>query len=123
MSMPGTDIPSNFSSKIHLRDPARGEDRDVLIRMNSPLRYGGETYYQASFEPGDQVSILQVVRNPAAVTPYVACLLDRRRAWSRNSSRICLALPEKRRANGAVPAAGASAAKRLAQPVAGRRKE
>jgi len=72
---PGTDIPSNFSSKIHLRDPARGEDRDVLIRMNAPLRYGGETFYQASFEEGDQVSILQVVRNPAAITPYVACSL------------------------------------------------
>jgi hypothetical protein len=72
---PGTDIPSNFSSKIHLRDLARGEDRDVLIRMNTPLRYRGETFYQASFEEGDQVSILQVVRNPAAITPYVACLL------------------------------------------------
>ncbi len=72
---PGTDIPSNFSSKIHLSDPARGEDRDVLIRMNTPLRYAGETFYQASFEEGDMVSILQVVRNPAAVTPYVACLL------------------------------------------------
>ena len=71
----GTDIPSNFSSKIHLSDPARGEDRDVLIRMNSPLRYGGEAYYQAGFEPGDKVSILQVVRNPAAFTPYAACLL------------------------------------------------
>jgi len=69
----GTDIPSNFSSRIHLTDPARGEDRDVLIRMNSPLRYGGDTYYQASFEPGDRVSILQVVHNPAAITPYVAC--------------------------------------------------
>jgi len=72
---PGTDIPSNFSSKIHLRDPAHGEDRDVLIRMNTPLRYGGETFYQASFETGDMVSILQVVRNPAAITPYVACTL------------------------------------------------
>jgi hypothetical protein len=70
----GTDIPSNFSSLIHLKDPARGEDRDVLIRMNSPLRYGGDSYYQASFE-GDQVTILQVVHNPAAVTPYLACLL------------------------------------------------
>src|SRR5208282_6447515 len=67
--------PSNFSSRIHLNDPRRGEDRDVLIRMNSPLRYGGETYYQASFEPGDKVSILQVVHNPAAVVPYVACSL------------------------------------------------
>lgn len=71
----GTDIPSNFASRIHLRDLARGEDRDVLIRMNSPLRYGGESYYQASFEPGDKVSILQVVHNPAAVTPYIACSL------------------------------------------------
>jgi hypothetical protein len=71
----GTDIPSNFSSRIHLNDPAHGEDRDVLIRMNSPLRYGGEAYYQASFEPGDKVSILQVVRNPAAITPYIACAL------------------------------------------------
>jgi hypothetical protein len=71
----GTDIPSNFSSKIHLRDPARGEDRDVLIRMNTPLRYGGETFYQASFEDNDRVSVLEVVRNPAAITPYVACSL------------------------------------------------
>jgi hypothetical protein len=71
----GTDIPSNFSSKIHLRDPARGEDRDVLIRMNTPLRYAGETFYQASFADNDRVSILQVVRNPAALTPYVACSL------------------------------------------------
>ncbi|HWD21351.1 MAG TPA: cytochrome c biogenesis protein ResB [Verrucomicrobiae bacterium] len=71
----GTDVPSNFSSKVHLRDPARGEDRDVVIRMNSPLRYGGETYYQASFEPGDRVSILQVVHNPAAMVPYVSCSL------------------------------------------------
>jgi len=72
---PGTDIPNNFSSKIHLSDPARGEDRDVLIRMNTPLRYRGETFYQAGFLQGDRASILQVVRNPAAVTPYLACSL------------------------------------------------
>ncbi len=72
---PGTDIPRNFSSKIHISDPSRGENRDVLIFMNNPLRYGGETFYQSSFEPGDKVSILQVIRNPAASTPYVACSL------------------------------------------------
>ena len=70
---PGTDIPKNFSSKIHLNDPEHGESRDVLIYMNNPLRYRGDTFYQASFEPGDKVSILQVVHNPAAVTPYLAC--------------------------------------------------
>ena len=72
---PGTTMAENYSSKIHLNNPATGEDRDVLIYMNSPLRYGGETYYQASFEPGDQVTILQVVRNPAALAPYIACSL------------------------------------------------
>jgi hypothetical protein len=43
--------------------------------MNNPLRYHGTTYFQASFEPGDKVSILQVVRNPASLAPYIACSL------------------------------------------------
>ena len=72
---PGTDIPKNFSSKIHLTDPSTGDNRDILIYMNSPLRYHGTTFYQASFEIGDKVSILQVVRNPASLTPYIACSL------------------------------------------------
>lgn len=70
---PGTDIPKAFASKVHFTDPARGEDRDVVISMNQPLRYHGETFYQSSFEPGDRVSILQVVRNPASLSPYLAC--------------------------------------------------
>ncbi len=72
----GTGIPKNFSSKIHLSDPKRGEERDVLIKMNDPLRYAGETFFQASFDPkNDKVTILQVVRNPAAATPYISCVL------------------------------------------------
>jgi hypothetical protein len=43
--------------------------------MNNPLRYRGETFYQASFEPGDRGTILQVVRNPASLAPYIACSL------------------------------------------------
>jgi hypothetical protein len=72
---PGTDIPKDFASTIHLTDPTTGDDRDIRIYMNSPLRYHGTTFYQASFEIGDKVSILQVVRNPASLTPYVACSL------------------------------------------------
>ncbi len=72
---PGTDIPKNFSSLLRLQDPEMGEDRDVLIYMNHPLRYRGLTFYQASFGKGDQLSILQVVKNPVWVTPYVACVL------------------------------------------------
>jgi hypothetical protein len=72
---PGTDIPKNFSSLVHLSNPARGEERDVLIYMNQPLRYLGKTYYQASFGKGDTLSILQVVENPGWLLPYISCVL------------------------------------------------
>lgn len=73
---PGTDIPKNFSSRVKLTNPQTKEEREVLIYMNNPLRYGGETYYQGSFDPNDdRVSILQVVKNPAWTTPYIACAL------------------------------------------------
>jgi hypothetical protein len=72
---PGTDIPKNFSSRVRLHNFKTGEDREVLIYMNNPLRYGGETFYQASFDPDDKGSILQVVRNPSWLTPYFSCVL------------------------------------------------
>ncbi|MCU0783296.1 MAG: cytochrome c biogenesis protein ResB [Verrucomicrobia bacterium] len=72
---PGTDIPKNFSSRVRLQRPDTGENREVLIYMNNPLRYGGETYYQASFDRDDQGTVLQVVRNPSWLTPYFSCVL------------------------------------------------
>jgi hypothetical protein len=72
---PGTDIPKNFSSRVRLQDPAHRVDREVLIYMNNPLRYGGLTFYQAGFENNDRTSILTVVRNPSWLVPYVSCVL------------------------------------------------
>jgi hypothetical protein len=72
---PGTDIPKNFSSLVHLEDPERKENRDVLIYMNHPLRYRGKTFYQASFGNNDTLSIFQVVENPIWLTPYISCVL------------------------------------------------
>jgi ResB-like family protein len=71
----GTDIPKNFSSLVRLSNPARGEERDVLIFMNQPLRYDGKAFYQASFGKGDTLSILQVVENPGWLLPYISCVL------------------------------------------------
>lgn len=68
----GTDIPKNFSSRVRLKHPEAGVDREVLIYMNNPLRYGGYTFYQASFANAERTSILQVVKNPAWLMPYVA---------------------------------------------------
>ncbi|HEV8542895.1 MAG TPA: cytochrome c biogenesis protein ResB [Verrucomicrobiae bacterium] len=71
----GTEIAKNFSSRIKLLRPETGENREVLIYMNNPLRYWGETYYQGSFLPNDAGTVLQVVRNPSWLTPYIACAL------------------------------------------------
>ena len=72
---PGTDIPKNFSSLVHLSNPRSGEEREVLIYMNQPLRYAGKAFYQASFGKNDTLSILQVVENPGWLLPYVSCVL------------------------------------------------
>ena len=69
----GTDIPKNFSSRVRLVDPERHENREVLISMNNPLRYRGYTFYQAAFANEDKTTILQVVKNPAMLLPYIAC--------------------------------------------------
>lgn len=72
---PGTEIPKNFSSRVLLKRPNTGENREVLIYMNNPLRYAGETFYQASFDTDNQGTVLQVVHNPGWLTPYFSTLL------------------------------------------------
>ena len=51
------------------------DSRQVLIYMNHPLRYLGDTYYQSGFEPDDSGTVLQVVRNPGYQAPYIACII------------------------------------------------
>lgn len=72
----GTDVAKNFSSSLRLVNPQSNEDREVLIKMNNPLRYQGTTYYQAGFDKvRPDVTILEVVTNPGWLTPYLACAL------------------------------------------------
>ncbi len=75
----GTEIPKNFASKVRLVDPTVQEDRTALIYMNHPLRHRalnarGETFYQSGYV-GDATTILQVVRNPSWLLPYISCAL------------------------------------------------
>jgi hypothetical protein len=70
----GTDIPKNYSSRVRLTTAGGRDDREVLIYMNNPLRYAGLTFYQASFDrENPKVTVLQVVRNPSWLLPYIAC--------------------------------------------------
>jgi hypothetical protein len=71
----GTETPRNYSSRIHLVDPSRDEDRDFVISMNEPLRYAGDTFYQSGWLPGDRGTILQVVNNPGWLMPYISCVM------------------------------------------------
>lgn len=69
----GTEIPKNFASQVRLHSANGHTDREVLIYMNNPLRYDGLTFYQAGFDNNDTTTVLQVVKNPSWLLPYVAC--------------------------------------------------
>jgi ABC-type transport system involved in cytochrome c biogenesis permease subunit len=81
----GTDKPKNFSSEVIVRDATGAVAREnVVISMNNPLRYAGETFYQADWDKAtERGTVLQVVKNPGwidfwlfqASVDYIACTL------------------------------------------------
>jgi len=79
----GTDIPKDFRSRVRLQNSQSGENREVEISMNHPLRYAGLTFYQYQMDASEAAreagrapsSVLQVVRNPSWLTPYLGCAL------------------------------------------------
>ncbi len=79
----GTDIPKDFRSLVQLKNPFTGENRQVQIYMNAPLRYDGLTFYQYQMDAGQATaeagrvpsSVLQVVHNPGWLTPYIGCAM------------------------------------------------
>jgi hypothetical protein len=76
-------IPKDFRSRVRLENVGKAENREVEIFMNSPLRYAGLTFYQYQMNAGDMAqrtgqapsSVLQVVRNPGWLTPYIGCAM------------------------------------------------
>lgn len=75
----GTNTPRNYSSLVQVVDPSKGEDREVLIWMNHPLFYRGETFYQSQVQQdaaGNETgTVLQVVSNPGWIMPYLSCAM------------------------------------------------
>jgi ResB-like family len=75
----GTRNPKNYQSRVQIENPARGEHRAVDIYMNNPLRYEGQTFYQSGMweveDEAGRLSTLEVVKNPAWLTPYAGCLM------------------------------------------------
>lgn len=72
----GTDKPKDFSSYVRLEDAESGVSRDVRIWMNNPLRYRGDTLYQADWDKESEAgTVLQVVENQGRMIPYLGCAI------------------------------------------------
>ena len=63
---PGSDSPRSYESLVQLGDPASGVTQQAVVRMNQPVRFGGYSLFQSSFQQagGQMVSVLGVVRDP-----------------------------------------------------------
>jgi len=72
-----TNTAKNFSSKVELIDPEHNvEGRTFTISMNNPLRYRGDTLYQADWDKEtERGTVLQVMTNSGWMIPYVSCML------------------------------------------------
>ncbi len=73
----GTSIARNYSSDIHIVDRDLNTDFKKHIKMNDPLRFAGDTFYQSGFQQvGDtKFTILSVVSNDVWMIPYVGCMI------------------------------------------------
>lgn len=73
----GTMMARAYSSKVTVTEGASTED--TKIYMNHPLRRGGYTLYQSSFDQsnpsGIETSIFQVVHNQGRLMPYIAIVV------------------------------------------------
>jgi len=70
---PGTETPRRFASDVKITEGASSFDYN--ISMNQPLRHAGLTFFQSSFgntKEGKNLSVLQVVRNPGWLLPYIS---------------------------------------------------
>ncbi|MEA3207737.1 MAG: hypothetical protein QOE70_794 [Chthoniobacter sp.] len=77
---PGSDTPKDFRSRVLIENPDTKESREVEISMNNPLRYGGLAFFQYQMtkdemDRGPGSSVLQVVRNPSWLAPYIGCMV------------------------------------------------
>ena len=74
---PGSTTPKYFGSEVRINDSSTNEETSQRIFMNNPLRYEGETFYQAQMsdpKSPTQFSTFQVVTNVGWMIPYVCCM-------------------------------------------------
>jgi cytochrome c-type biogenesis protein CcsB len=62
----GTRRPSQFRSRVTVKDPGQGREISAVIEMNRGLAYGGYSFFQSSYleTPGRNQTILSVSKDP-----------------------------------------------------------
>ncbi|MCX7725499.1 MAG: cytochrome c biogenesis protein ResB [Chitinispirillaceae bacterium] len=72
---PNSKKAKSYQSRI--RALGKNIDREVLIEMNRPFRYGQFTFYQMSYSEshGNYASTFAVVKNPFRYMPYISSLI------------------------------------------------
>ena len=75
----GTETPKSYWSSFEITDKVTGEVLPANIRMNEPLRFRGETFYQSGYRDAaggkKEVSTFQVVTNDGWMIPYMSCCI------------------------------------------------
>ncbi|TLD79908.1 cytochrome C biogenesis protein [Helicobacter sp. MIT 05-5293] len=66
----GSHSPSSYASLVEVIDPPK-ETFSFLIFMNNVLDYGGYRFFQSSYHPDEQGSILSVNRDPGKIPTYI----------------------------------------------------
>jgi ABC-type transport system involved in cytochrome c biogenesis permease subunit len=68
----GTRIERASRARLQLRPAGAGQEREVVLAPNAPLRHAGLIFYLDGPDPAGRGVILQVVRDPAGWIPYAA---------------------------------------------------
>ncbi len=61
----GTDTPKDFRSLVQLQNPRTGENRQVEISMNHPMRYAELTFYQYQMNASE--AAVQAGQTPSSI--------------------------------------------------------
>ena len=77
---PGSDDPSDYISKVVLKDSRKGTENEYTISMNNILKYDGYRFYQSSYDDDLHGSVLAVSHDPWGVgvtyTGYILLLIS-----------------------------------------------
>jgi len=77
---PGSNDPSDYISKVVLKDSRSDTEKEYTISMNNILKYDGYRFYQSSYDDDLRGSVLAVSHDPWGVgvtyTGYILLLLS-----------------------------------------------